>query len=264
MYPLDYNGVTENLDAKIAIDNFPKCSWSYDAYQAWVASGGQTKLNAEQQIVNMHGIANGMATVADMAGVTASAAHTATAVEVATATGGLATSYAVEQAAKATQTVASASANTINRQASQREAQNKIDFEFKDVMYKPDIVVGQQTPNVAVGGGYLGFHFFNCHVRADEMKRIDNFLTMYGYATNMIKTPNINAGSHGGRSHWNFVKTDGAMIRGNMPATSKAAISKIFDGGLFFWNPANGNDNIGNFNQSHVSGDTTHITNPIV
>jgi hypothetical protein len=87
---------------------------------------------------------------------------------------------------------------------------------------------------------------------------------MYGYATNMIKTPNINAGSAGGRRHWNFVKTDGAMIRGNMPATSKAAIAKIFDGGLFFWNPANGNDNIGNFNQSHVSGDTTHITNPIV
>lgn len=264
MHPRNYNGITDNFDAKLTINNFPKCSWAYDAYQAWVASGGETKLNAAQSIVNMHGIANGMATVADLANVTASAAHTATAMEVAAATGGIATPYAVEQAARATQTVATASANTINRQASQREAQNKIDFAFNDVHYQPDIVVGKQTPNIAVGGGYLGFHFFNCHVRADEMIRLDNFLTMYGYATNIIKVPNIQAGASGGRRYWNFVKTNGAMIKGEMPATSKAAIARIFDGGIFFWNASRGNDNIGNFNQAHVQNQNYHVLNPIV
>lgn len=260
IHPRDYNGITDNLDAKLSITNFPKCSWSYDAYEAWVASGGQTKLNAEQKIVNLHGIANGMATSADIMGVVASGARTATAVEIAGATGGLTTPYAVEKAAQLTQNIASTSANIVNRYASQLEAQNKIDFEFKDVLYKPDIVVGQQTPNIAVGGGYLGFYFFNCHVRKDEMIRLDNFLSMYGYAVNTVKVPNIT-----GRKYWNFVQTDGAMIKGNMPATSKAAIARIFDGGVFFWNSTYGNANIGNFKQEHSSGDySQQIKNPIV
>ena len=42
-----------------------------------------------------------------------------------------------------------------------------------------------------------------------------------------------------------------------MPASSKAAIAKIFDGGIFLWH--NG-DQLGNFNQSITNGT---INNPI-
>ena len=57
---------------------------------------------------------------------------------------------------------------------------------------------------------------------------------------------------------WNFVQTQGAIIGGDMPATSKEAIGRIFDGGITFWH--NG-DQIGNYAQATSSGS---IDNPIV
>ena len=76
---------------------------------------------------------------------------------------------------------------------------------------------------------------------------------IYGYATNKVKQPNLT-----GRSYWNFVQTDGAVIAGDMPSSSKEAIGRIFDGGITFWH--NG-DNVGNYAISTSNGS---INNPIV
>ena len=54
-----------------------------------------------------------------------------------------------------------------------------------------------------------------------------------------MDTPNLNVGKY-----WTFIKTEGCVVSGNMPSTSREAIERIIDGGIFFWN--NG-DNIGNF-----------------
>ena len=91
------------------------------------------------------------------------------------------------------------------------------------------------------------------HVRDDEAKRIDDFFSVYGYAINKVVTPNLS-----NRKHWNFIKTKNAQISGNMPASSKAALAKIFDGGIFFWR--NG-DEVGNFNVETSNGS---IDNPIL
>ena len=90
-------------------------------------------------------------------------------------------------------------------------------------------------------------------MRDDEAKRIDDFFSCYGYAINKVKAPNLT-----GRQYWNFVQTENAVIAGNMPASSKDAISRIFDSGITFWH--NG-DNVGNYAIS-VTNDT--INNPII
>ena len=41
-YPYSYQNVVKSLDNAVVMDNFPKIPYAYDAYQAWVASGGQT------------------------------------------------------------------------------------------------------------------------------------------------------------------------------------------------------------------------------
>ena len=119
------------------------------------------------------------------------------------------------------------------------EAQKKIDFQFGDARYAPDIMVGKSAPNISVGKHHLGYRFFNCHVRPNEAVKIDNFFTVFGYAINDVKPVNLHS-----RAYWNFVKTKNCEIVGEMPASSREAIARIFDGGIFFWK--NG-DNVGNF-----------------
>lgn len=248
MHPRSYNGIDNNTDTKVVMNNFPKCSYAYDAYQAYVAAGGQTKalyqasmaenkgMNAKRQnyISNApKALLQGTAAVG--AGVVAT-----------TVSGGLAAAAVPAMMSAGTTTTMGLKEQAIEYQVD--EALHKVAFEFGDAMYEPNMVVGAATPNIAVGHGYLSYRFYNVHIRDDEMVKVDNYLTMYGYAINNVKSPRLT-----GRSHWNFVKTRDSVIAGNMPASSKAAIAKIFDGGIFLWNssgtPSTVNSNIGNFTQ---------------
>ena len=146
-----------------------------------------------------------------------------------------------------------AGANLSNAITNYIEAQNKIDYQWKDASYRPNEVVGSSDPALMVGARLLNFYFYNVHVADREMKRLDDFLSCYGYAINRVKAPNLT-----GRQYWNFVQTQNAVIAGDMPSSSKEAIGRIFDGGITFWH--NG-DQVGNYRQS-VSNDS--INNPIV
>ena len=263
-YPRAYNGIEYNYDAKLTMDNFPKNSANIDAYHAWIASGQATKFvndvslrglrgqiakvdflsefiseNVNGVTGTLGGIGNVLTGVENMgAGKTSGIAQTAS------AAGGI--GNALTGGLKAASTYG-------NYVASEYEAWNKVQYEFKDAMYTPNVVIGKNTPCVSVSRRALDFYFFNCHVRVDEAKRIDDFFSCYGYNVNRVKQPNIT-----GRQYWNFVKTSGSVIAGNMPSSSKAAISKIFDGGITFWHDG---DNVGNYAQSVSSGT---INNPII
>ena len=68
--------------------------------------------------------------------------------------------------------------------------------------------------------------------------RLDYF-DMFGYATHRVKIPNRSI-----RPHWNYVKTNGCVLRGNAPADDVRKICTIYDDGITFWK--NG-DEIGNY-----------------
>ena len=244
VYPDLYNGILDNVDSKLTMDSFPKCSWSYDAYQAFVAAGGQTKLNAEAEIVNMRGAVAAIKSMGDITTAMKEINDLGAIEGIKDITpGGMANKMLDASIAPFM-----AAANIMDKYATQKEAANKVNFAFKDAMYAPDIMIGRQVPNIAVGRKFLGVYFYNGHVAPEDMVRVDNFFTTYGYAINDIKKPNLT-----GRPYWNFVQTDGAQIKGNMPASSKEAIARIFDGGIFFWNSSRGNDNIGHFQQNYDS-----------
>ena len=230
------------------MNNFPKCSWAYDAYSAWVANGGQYKAQYALDMIQKKGAwamvketLSGVSSIASAG----SSAQANSARKNPSPYG----KYVADSAVIAASTAIDIETTAL----SYEEARSKVQFEFKDARYEPNIVLGQQTPNIAVGYKYLGFRFFNLHVRDDEAKRIDDFFSVYGYAINRVVTPVL---TH--RQYWNFIKTKECQVSGNMPASSKAAIARIFDGGIFFWH--NG-DQIGNFMQSVTHGT---INNPIV
>ena len=81
-----------------------------------------------------------------------------------------------------------------------------------------------------------GLYKFTFRVSAPDyacIKKIDDFFSVYGYATNAVKVPNISA-----RPHWNYVKTRGCKIVGNMPADAIARCQSFFDSGLTYWRNA--------------------------
>lgn len=72
--------------------------------------------------------------------------------------------------------------------------------------------------------------FTQMTIKREMAKVIDDYFSLYGYAQHKIKKPNINS-----RPCWNYTKTQGCIVVGDVPADALANISAIFDKGIRFW-----------------------------
>lgn len=119
-------------------------------------------------------------------------------------------------------------------------------------------------PRQAKGGGgsitacalrYQNFLFMQKTVRGEFARIIDDFFSLYGYATHRVKIPNRT-----GRPEWNYVKTANCKIdpgypqdatpytgtypEVGVPADDARRIEAIYNNGITFWhNPAH----VGNY-----------------
>lgn len=67
---------------------------------------------------------------------------------------------------------------------------------------------------------------------------IDEYFTAFGYKVCRIKTPNIT-----GRPSWNYVKTIGAQVSGNIPEYAEMALKAMLNNGVTFWHT----NDVGNY-----------------
>lgn len=110
---------------------------------------------------------------------------------------------------------------------------------FYSASIHEDIMKGK----VNNGGGNVSMNMQNffavrASVTSQKAKIIDDFFTMYGYATNKVKKPNLFNGTYS-RPYYYYVKTVGANVKGMANADVLKRISDIFDNGITFWlNPA--------------------------
>ena len=74
------------------------------------------------------------------------------------------------------------------------------------------------------------FRFYHMCLREQFAKQIDDYFSMYGYQINEVKRPNIT-----GRLNWNYVKTIGANIQGDIPENDLNEIKGIFNNGVTLW-----------------------------
>jgi hypothetical protein len=79
-----------------------------------------------------------------------------------------------------------------------------------------------------------GFTWRKMSIRAEYARMIDDYFTMFGYKTNRLKVPNIN-----GRANWNYVKTKGCNIIGDIPQDDMQEIKTMFNRGVTIWHHAN-------------------------
>lgn len=82
----------------------------------------------------------------------------------------------------------------------------------------------------------LGYNMFDKNIftrytiKREFAERLDKYFDMYGYTINTLKNININS-----RPNWNYIKTQGANILGDIPQYDLQTIKEMFDNGITFW-----------------------------
>lgn len=266
-YPRAYNGQEHNVDSGIVFNNFPKNCANYDAYQAWIAGGGSTRLDNDRVVNSFKGVGATMPSLGGLirsvfGGTTSTGKSVETTYQpsgtnvngnpIMTPTNMVETQRTTNNSPNFGSSMGFAG-SLVSGVGSAIEAKNNMQYTFNDASYVPNTVVGKPSSCLPIAQRDFDIYFFHVHVRDDEVKRLDDFLSCYGYQVNKVKAPNLT-----GRQYWNFVQTKDCVIAGDMPASSKEAIARIFDSGITFWH--NG-DNVGNYAIS-VTNDT--INNPIL
>lgn len=105
--------------------------------------------------------------------------------------------------------------------------------------YNHSFMPSQANGNLNVGDvnfslGLNDISFYHMSITPQYCNVIDQYFDMFGYKTHRVKLPNIE-----GRLNWNYVKTLGLNITGDIPQEDMQKIKNIFDNGITFWhNPS--------------------------
>lgn len=111
---------------------------------------------------------------------------------------------------------------------------------ISDKKSSPDKITGSISFSALQNliGGYK-YSYEQANIYPAAAARIDHYFDLYGYAIEDIKKPNIKNPSVTLRPHWNYIKTNGAVI---LPVSGSSIavdeideIKKIFDNGVRFW-----------------------------
>lgn len=214
--PTAYAGKSgQDLESRLTTSSFPVCAWSSDTYKAYIAA------NSHSLPVRMIGAAINAASSVINAGV------------------GVGTMIAT-QGASGMGNIAGGIGGLINTglQVAALNAQ------LEDIKTKPPQMNGSQTGAIDYAIGAKYFHYKKLKIRGEYAKVIDDYFTMYGYATRRVKVPNLDV-----RERWCYTKTVGCVVKGNVPSDDLNYICRIFDNGITFWkNPSE----VGNYSLSNL------------
>lgn len=105
-----------------------------------------------------------------------------------------------------------------------------INAKMKDAVVAPDGLVGQASDGMLYNLNKLGIYFGFKRMDAKILEIIDNYFDRYGYAVNKLAAPQWNS-----RPKFNYVKTAGANIAGEIPKADKEVINGLLDTGLTVW-----------------------------
>lgn len=174
---------------------FPTCSWSEDAYTNWLTMNG----------VNVFGIQLNAEESGTVAGV------------------GMAITGTLSALGGNPLGIAGALAGIAQVGNTMKES------------YRHKLIPDSFKGNIN-GGDFLtasgnnGYVFYKMSIKKENAEIIDHYFDLYGYKVNQVKIPNIT-----GRSNWNYVKTIGAIIEGNVPQEYLEEIKELFNRGITLW-----------------------------
>lgn len=214
--PQNYRGDTgDSMQDKASLNGYPQIASKVDVYNSWVAeNSGIINVQASQAAGNLKydtymGAANLIGNIGSstMGAMTGSGSG-----------GGLGTVFS----------------EAMNMYKSQ------YNYDYYIKMIQAQNERQQILPdNVSLGGSnatLLGYElmdnniFTRYNIKQQFAERIDDYFSMYGYQTNKLKIPNIH-----NRKFWNYVKTQGINLLGNIPNEDLEIIKTLFNSGITLW-----------------------------
>lgn len=220
--PQNYRGKTgDNLSDIATLNGYPQISWITDFFNSWIAQNSDIiKLQMQQESFNyqIDTYKQGLSLAGSIGGT------------------------AVAGAGNDAFGVVKGMTNVISDAFELARLDKNHEFYVKNQMAQ--VEKQQMLPNTShlgTSATILGYDLINDNVftryniKSQFAERIDKYFDMYGYLTNIRKIPNLN-----NRPNWNYIKTNGANILGNIPQTDLYEIKEFFDNGITLWhNPAN-------------------------
>jgi hypothetical protein len=89
------------------------------------------------------------------------------------------------------------------------------------------------------GHGLTGVWILKKEITPEYQKKLTDYFKMFGYKVNELELPNLQS-----RQHWNFIKTIGCNIYGDIPNEDLEKIRSIYNNGVTLWH----GDWVGNYN----------------
>lgn len=197
--PKNYKGQTSVYHEGINGPKLPICSWQNDIYTNWLTQNG---INIGITTLNATetGIAKGTMQALGGAGLMAA--------------GDLAGS-----------SMLGIGINTIF---------NAVQQDYQHSLIPPQASGNTNGGDVSYTTGNSNFVAYKVQIREEYARVIDQYFSMFGYKVNTVKTPNLT-----GRTNWNYVKTIGANIEGDIPENHLNEIKNIFNNGVTLWHKTN-------------------------
>ena len=239
LIPNDYIIDGKNLPEASTINGYPNLSYKNDYFNAWLAQNSQiVNLSVDRTNFNydIAGARNNIAQDRERTNAMANLVTTATAGVAAAVSGNIAGTLsavtggvqnAINTGYNLQDLGLTAQANAGNRQYDIRA----INAQVEKQSLLPD--TGTLSSSNATLLGYELFSrscFSRFEIKPEYVKRIDEYLDMFGYQTNRVKMPNIT-----GRENWNYVKTVGINMTAHVPLPDLDRLKAIFDNGVTIW-----------------------------
>lgn len=213
MYPLSYMGGLKNYDEGIMMNNFPQCAWVTDSFKAYIA----------QNASNI-----GMSLASSFATIGLAGANIPLQTGIMAASGTPSHIIRGRETMNIRETGVSSGLSIAGTLAGIAQAR-----------LLPPQAHGASSGTLNASLDRFNFYISKMSIRPEIAKIIDDYFTMHGYACKEVKVPNISS-----RPHWNYVRTTGCNIIGEMPSDAIRNICSIYDSGITFWK--NG-DEVGNY-----------------
>lgn len=196
------NNVDNALDYSVNGGKYPVCSWNSDSYTNWLT----------QNSVNMR-VAWTRELIGGVSNIVSSGMDGASQGSIGKGIGAGLVGTGISMA------------NLAREQHLAKTSANMVSDQVKGNTSAGDFVWAKyRTP----------FTYLPMSIKAEYARCIDEFFSQYGYKCNRVKIPNIT-----GRRNWNYVKTIGCYIDGDVPQDDLAEIKGMFNNGITLWhNPS--------------------------
>ena len=200
LIPKSYNGQNENNQEVLGLGKFPICNYSVDMYTNWLT---QNSVNIAGHTWN----ADEFSGISALSGIFGIGSSIYKGDLIGASSGGLNTFSGI--------------GNAMIQKKQHELITNAVHGDLNN-------------GDITTASGNNCYKFYRMSVRSEYAKLIDDYFSMYGYQVNQVAIPHIT-----GRLNWNFVKTIGANIEGDIPENDINELKSIFNNGITLWhNPS--------------------------